>query len=153
MTGNCWKLCVCLVSTLRVFVRDLWFRHVLATYEDHTKSYKITVSSRLCVFTWIFLSSLVTGKIWLLIKQGLPTSASLHSILMTWAKLGSRLSTGNDQQYVRWKFAENRLIICVPQLLLQLLVGRMPDSKGLSAPSQTTYNICGAVLLMLKNAL
>ena len=62
---------------------------------------------------------------------------------MTWAKLGSRPSTNNDQQYVRWKFAENRLIICVLQLLLQLLVGRMPDSKGLSAPSQTTYNICG----------
>ena len=59
---NCWKPCVSLVSTLRVFVRDLRLGHVSAMCEDHTESHRITVSSRPCIFTWILLMSLCNRK-------------------------------------------------------------------------------------------
>jgi hypothetical protein len=158
MTGNCWKLCVCLGATLRVFVRDLWFRHVLAMYEDHTKSYKITVSSRLCVFTWIFLSSLVTSKTWLLIKQGLPTSASLPSLRSD--DLGEAWLPAFDQQWpaicqmeICWKSTDN---LCAPATP-STFSGTHARFKRTLSPQpnhlQYLWNICGAVLLMLKNAL
>ena len=87
MTGNCWKLCVCLLSTLRVFVRELCYV---------PRSYKVTLSSETqCIYSRGFSCyPLITGETWL-IKQGLPTSASLPSVLMT-PKLGSRSWTSND---------------------------------------------------------